>query len=357
MYYFDDGNVFSSKIKAIEYSLKTNSTVNFYYYDEIYDKVNWKVEPNKTLQECYKEQALRLREKYDYLVLCFSGGLDSTNILETFYYNNIKLDKIVIAGAFSQDSSSKSDENMNIEAYTSAFPHIEKLGLASITEKIDYTDYFYDINNLSISVYGNEWIDNIGGWYSPNNFFWRDMENYAIPHSMRDRKSAMIFGKEKPRLYYEDGKLVFKFSDVWFNCYGGSYGNEFCDRISFYMDPFFTDILVKQVHVLKRALHLMYTNNNKEITEESCNTLYKMIHDVTKTPEGGMKNFIYDMKHSIPHKSPKSPSRIISSRDTFLKKKHNSELFSFYKSGIQNMKRRIVNMKNEKIITSKAYEI
>lgn len=355
MYYSNDGYMFSSKIKAIEHQQKTDALINFYYYDEIYDKLNWNVEPPLSLNDYYKEQALRLREKYDYLVLCFSGGLDSTNILETFYYNNIKLDKIFIVGAFSQDEHSRSDENMNIEAYTSAFPHVEKLGLSSITHKFDYTQYLSNIGNLSLSRYGNEWIDNVGSWFSPHHMFWKDMENYAIPHEMRDKKSAMIFGKEKSRINFENGKFGFRFSDVWFTCYGGSYGNEYCDRVAFYMDPYYTPIVLKQTHILKRTAKILAKDGI--VTSDICDKVNKMTYEVVKSESGGIKNVLYNMKHTIFHKSPKNVSRIISTRDTYLKKNLNSEIFSLYKSGIKNMKRRIGDVNNQKIITSKFYEI
>ena len=44
----------------------------------------------------YVERCNQLRDKYDYLVLHYSGGSDSHNILHTFLTNNIKLDEISI---------------------------------------------------------------------------------------------------------------------------------------------------------------------------------------------------------------------------------------------------------------------
>ena len=74
------------------YHKKTKEEVFFYYNDEIYDKIDWSIEPPGTLDFYYKEQAQRIRDSYDYVILCFSGGADSTNILNTFYYNNIKME-------------------------------------------------------------------------------------------------------------------------------------------------------------------------------------------------------------------------------------------------------------------------
>ena len=89
--YYSGQKKFSSKYDALMYHKKTKEEVFFYYNDEIYDKIDWSIEPPGTLDFYYKEQAQRIRDSYDYVILCFSGGADSTNILNTFYYNNIKI--------------------------------------------------------------------------------------------------------------------------------------------------------------------------------------------------------------------------------------------------------------------------
>ena len=95
-YYFDDGSTFDSKIEAFRYSLKTRKNFRLYYFDELFSSVDWSIEPLGSLEYHYQQQAQRIRDCYDKVILCCSGGHDSTNILETFFYNNIELDKIVV---------------------------------------------------------------------------------------------------------------------------------------------------------------------------------------------------------------------------------------------------------------------
>ena len=85
----------------------------FYYYDNEFMKVEWTKEPTEDLWSLYSKRAQQIRDEYEYVILCYSGGVDSTNILEAFYYNNIFIDEILIVGAFSQDSNSGTDENHN----------------------------------------------------------------------------------------------------------------------------------------------------------------------------------------------------------------------------------------------------
>lgn len=350
MYYFCDGQKFGSKIQALQYKKKTGLEPNFYYFDDAYNKVNWLVEPPHSLQHYYIQQAQRIRDNYDYVVLCYSGGYDSTNVLETFHFNNIKLDKIVIVGALSQDSSSKVDENHNGELYHNAFPYVEQLGLSSITEIIDYTKYFTDISQFSIVQHHSEWIHETGGWFSPHNFFWRDIENFVIPSSFKDKKTAIIFGKDKPYITIKNRKFGFEFKDICISSYGTKnlLDHNGCDRINFYWDPSYPDILVKQLHVLLQQYVLSRFNlrNNSE-----------MGHDVIGNMS--INDIIYNLKRPITFKSPKSPLKVISLRDMYFLNKKNSDIFKFYESGIELLKSKFEwnEVTNMDIIHSKFYSI
>lgn len=340
-YYSEDQKTFLSKVEALEYRAKTGKSIYFYYYDHVYSKLDWKVEPPESLDYYYKEQALRLREKYDYLILCYSGGFDSTNILETFYYNGIPLDKIVIVGAFSQDSISGVDENHNGELYKNAFPYLEKLGLTSIAEKYDYTTMFDNVDkNFSLMKYGSDWIDKTGGWFSPHNWFWHDVEKYVIPKNIGSKKVGLIFGKDKPILV----DTSFRFSDTPANSYGNAIGTDNCDRINFYWDPEYTNILLKQIHILKKVkiagLVMGYDNVAGAQTF------------------GGVdiNRIVYDLKQPLLFKSPKSKTNILSLRDRYLSEKTNSETYSRYIDGIQNMNKRI-DIKAIEPVRSRFYEV
>jgi diphthamide synthase (EF-2-diphthine--ammonia ligase) len=46
-----------------------------------------------------------LRDKYDYLILYYSGGSDSWTVLNTFLENNIKLDCVYVRWPFKAENS------------------------------------------------------------------------------------------------------------------------------------------------------------------------------------------------------------------------------------------------------------
>ena len=92
-FYSEDGIQFYDKVRALEYKKNSGKQVFLNYHDALYSSLDWKTEPTESLEQLYKEQAQRIRDTYDKVILCYSGGYDSTNILETFYYNNIGIDR------------------------------------------------------------------------------------------------------------------------------------------------------------------------------------------------------------------------------------------------------------------------
>lgn len=348
MYYFGDATRLGSKVKALEYKQKTGLEPSFYYYDDVYDKVNWLIEPPQSLDHYYLQQALRIRDEYDYVILCYSGGYDSTNILETFHYNNIKLDKIITVGAISQDSSFGVDENHNGELYHNVFPYIEHLGLSHITEVIDYTKHFHKISQFSISEYANEWSEKTDGWLSPHHWFWYDIEKYIVPQQYRDKKVALVFGKDKPHISIENRKFGFRFKDISITGYGDRSAYANCDRINFYWDPNSPEILIKQLHVLLKRYIL---------SRFALSTNSEMGHDVIG--EKSINDIIYNLKRPLSFKSPKSPMKVISLRDQYLLNHRNSDIYRMYESGIQLLKTKLPleSITHMPVVNSKFYSI
>ena len=332
-YYTTDKSTFIGKIEALEYAQKNNQSVYFYYYDDVYSKIDWTIEPPGNLDFYYKEQAQRLRDEYDYLILAYSGGADSTNILETFHYNNIKLDKILMVGAFSQDELNESDENHNGELYKNCFPYVKELGLESISQVVDYTKLFDKPKDFSIYQCGDEWASHIGTFFSVHNWFWYDVEKYVVPPGMENKKVGLIFGKDKPFIMERNLIPGFCFWDKPVLSYAAGRPNTNLHKINFYWDPQSPLILIKQLHVLKTLQW-----NISSIKEEHIN------------------HFVYNLRKPLNFKSPKSVSPVLSLRDMYILKHKGSDVFDFYSAGIKKLHSR-VGLENLKSVESKFYSI
>jgi len=91
-YYRVNNKVFSSKVLACIYATETNQEVEWVFYNNVFDKFDWTVEPSETLDELYDLRARELREKYDYIVISYSAGADSHNVLTSFLRQNLRVD-------------------------------------------------------------------------------------------------------------------------------------------------------------------------------------------------------------------------------------------------------------------------
>jgi hypothetical protein len=314
-YYDDERNVYLTPYEV----WKSKKPCYFYYHDDVLTKVDWKSEPTETLETLYHERAKQIRDDYEYVILCYSGGNDSSNVLETFYYNNIHIDEIVIVGSLSQDLSQEIDENHNKDLYYNAFPTLKSLNLPNTKVTFfDYTKLFYDLNEISlIKSYGAEYINYIGTHKSPHNLFWHDFRRYIGPNSTK--KTAWIMGSEKVELNYGPYFVPFVyFTDSTINSYGMNHIDDNFHRVNFYNEavPTAINIQKKQAHMLARLCE--------------CNPLKFDYRDRF------LKNkLFYPKKHiNLAYQSEKSKNTFLSVRDTFLIRKQNSDIFNLHKTGM-----------------------
>jgi hypothetical protein len=336
-YYSSSGHIFTSKVEALLHEKKTGEKIYLYYNDDIYDKLDWTIEPPHSLDYYYKEQAQKIRDEYDYVILFYSGGYDSTNILETFHFNGLKFDKIVVVGALGQDSHSGVDENMNGEAYLNAFPYLKELGLDSIVQVCDYSQYFNSLDNFSITSYGAEWIHEVGSQYSPHHWFWRDVHKFVVPAKYRDSKVALLFGIDKPIINVVNEKMAFRFNEVAFTAYGNVYQPSNIEKIHFYWDPNNTNILLKQLHVVSRAFMHNRPKNNDEMDDLA-------------------NKIVYNLKRPLKFKSPKGYHKLLSHRDNFLLNHKDSDIYKLYQNGL-NLLDKQIGLNNRIKVFSKYYFI
>lgn len=98
-YYQVNDKIFLNKTQAILESDTSNQDIKWIFFDHCW--TTW-LDNNRSrlgsnnLDQLYRQRALALRLKYDYLILNYSGGSDSHNILMTFLKNNITLDEIYV---------------------------------------------------------------------------------------------------------------------------------------------------------------------------------------------------------------------------------------------------------------------
>jgi hypothetical protein len=83
-FYQYDGQMYFDKLDVLDIALSKrdyNPSIHFNFNDEVFLKADWETDPPVSLNDVYKMRAQQLRDEYDYLVLMYSGGSDSRQVL------------------------------------------------------------------------------------------------------------------------------------------------------------------------------------------------------------------------------------------------------------------------------------
>lgn len=332
-WYDDQKNVYKTHIDA----LKSGKKCFLYYNDALYNKVDWKTEPLLSLDELYKLRAQEIRDSYERVILCLSGGIDSRNVLETFYYNNIHIDEILSVGAFSQDEYFGSDENNNKEIYVNVRQLLNELNLSKIKITfLDYTEHFRTPKSFSlISEYEDYWMYNISCWKSPHHLFWNDLRKYIINN---DKKTCFVMGTGKTNLNITDNFYYVTFNETDVTDYGFNYQDKNLFRENFYWGN--TNI---SAEIIKKQAYIMLKASKNFVNKKQFIDNYHKIYN----------KIIYNIKNPLLVSTKKSSSILLSIRDSFIKKKTDSEIYKYYSNGLIKIMKDIPDIK--KVHTSKKY--
>lgn len=279
----------------------------FYFNDDVFTNIDWTIEPNISLSELYKLRAQQIRDEYDYVILSFSGGSDSVEILETFLEHNIFIDEIqtvhydsLIARRNEDDVAKDDSLSVMLEYRKAVVPKLKRVRELSPNTKIteiDVSDYTY--NQIAKNKFDYMGITgkntngtNVTKPLRINTFY---MHNYNNLTFRQKGKVAFVRGYDKPILSVDNNHLYFRFSDIPLHGVKLLRSGEVDDLYTFedfFWSPKMPLIPIKQSHVIKRAMELdshLYdrvAGYNKETAEfvEPVERLYsRIIYKYTDT--------------------------------------------------------------------------
>jgi len=250
-FYEVNGKKYASKISAM-IDCPDDQWVHWNFNDEKFSKHDWTVEPKHSLRELYKIRAIQLREKYDKLILFYSGGIDSTTMLRTFVDNDIKLDAVVSYGCFGIQDNKKLLRNL--EVYKAAIPYVKELQKKT-KHKIEYIllDDWAQFSNFQ----DESWVFHSGSsCLRPENYAFNFYHtNPQLQDIMSKGKTAILRGIDKPTVQCKDGKWFLVFLDK----HTGLDTSGLSDEINswynieyFYWTADLPELLCKQAHVIKK---------------------------------------------------------------------------------------------------------
>lgn len=211
--------------------------VFFDVYSSAFDRVDWTKYPTSSYSYLYRQRALQIRNKYEKIVIAFSGGTDSTTMLTAFFDNNIHVDAVYI-GYYSDDISYTGCPQKRASWIKKTWP-----------KQSQFTEIFlYDLSfGLENRFQDPEWL------LSQTNAGQTRFNTGVIPCELSEIFGnkygavnwALITGHEKPEISL-DNKMAY-FVDSIFSVAMNKPYVEF-----FYLTTDMPEIVVKQAHDLAK---------------------------------------------------------------------------------------------------------
>ena len=252
------GEIIENKVYAILQASKLKEELEWWYYNDIIDQANFAYTPGSVgITELYRQRAQQLRDSYDYLILNYSGGSDSHNILHTFLKNDIKLDLVYVQwpeslmdkGLYKPNALNKSNANFHSE-----WDLVLKKDLDWLAK-----------NKPEIKIEIGDWTKTIKEEFYTDDLFTANVSN--LPSIARAQKQhtfslhetnwanqgkrvASIFGVDKTNIVLRGGKWYFYFIDTAFMTQANPDNPNGVEY--FYHTPNFPEITIEQAALLKK---------------------------------------------------------------------------------------------------------
>lgn len=219
--YLYQNKSFVSKLDVLDHALSIGDKaplITFDFHDNVFSKLT--KEPSSSLERLYVERARQLRDKYDHIILLYSGGADSHEILNTFLKNGIFLDEVqnlhpkkLTDGKIDVSNLVEDTSNVLAEHIVTAMPELKLLSEVSPKTKIrilDTTDSFMGIDDNYLSSYYNHFFNS---FYSTQmNAVILDNENIELATK---KKVCLLWGNNKPFVTIDkDDNFSYCFTDM-----------------------------------------------------------------------------------------------------------------------------------------------
>lgn len=212
------GKIFYHKISALYEASRSNLDPTWHFHEDVYGSIPWQADCPFILKDLYHARARQLRERYDYLVLSFSGGSDSWTALNSFVEQDLLVDEIfvrwpmsLVRGRYRPNTQNLHASNILSEWDYTIEPLLRDIQIKMPKAKIVISDWSDGL--LTQEVVDDDWelIDDfMNPGYIPKVRAISDHEKKVLDSG---RTSAVIFGVDKPLMVSNKGMLQVFFLD------------------------------------------------------------------------------------------------------------------------------------------------
>jgi hypothetical protein len=217
-YYTVNSAVYTNKVEALYASTKSGHQVHWHWHKE-YDSLSWTSDSLFELHEVYRYRAQQLRDKYDWLILSFSGGSDSWNALNSFLSNNIQLDEIFVRwpinatqNIYTANPNDTRPQNILSEWDLTIVPELRRIQKEYPKIKITIHDWSDQLINLE---YHDDYVAQTHDQFNPSYWIKFGSIGNNEKRMIDDGKSTcIILGTDKPQMCIQDGRVYCYFIDI-----------------------------------------------------------------------------------------------------------------------------------------------
>lgn len=256
--------VFFSKTEALIKAHSTKQRIKFHFNDHVYNTVKWSIEPQESIQQLYLQRALELRDKYDYLIILYSAGSDSTNMIKTFIDNNIKIDHVVSWGCKNHHWGDL--DLPNIEITKAGSEMIKKI----INMGIKFTfDNLLDTETFNKEFRTSDWISRSGptlsiGCVMKQLACFQKKEYLEL--TKKGKKVCFLWGIEKACLNLIRGNYYLNFDDQILK--GQTHVSRSSPNYPIHHEYFYSGPDTTSIKILAKQAHLILNYFEKHFTEQ-----------------------------------------------------------------------------------------
>lgn len=280
-YYLVGWKKFYSKTLALMYAQQYGFEVRWIFNDDVYGRIDWTIPVEESLESLYSRRAKQIRETYDYVILYYSGGADSHNVLMSFIDNNLLIDEIVMEFPESDRKNFNDYDTTSRNTYGEidfvATPRLKEVQhrLHAAT-KIRYADFSSAVIEI---LKKDDWFET-----TPTNAyltvgqigrqFLHTNDKNIITLTDKGKTVCQLYGVDKPLVLFDGLEYYAYFADasamhvnpvIPENAKHYEVSTEY-----FYWTPDLPEIVVKQAQMIKLACEL--DDSKKQLWKKSLTT-------------------------------------------------------------------------------------
>jgi len=232
-----------SKIEAIESVQNFGGHITWHFNDEILSCYDWQKIVTEDIADLYHRRAQQIRDQYNKVVIMYSGGFDSHNILMSFLENGIKIDAICF---FYNSLSQGPDDYIMVEWHAQTWPKLQRLQQLYPWLEVVRMDTSYSTMSL-FDKHWDDWLYLGKGMINPSTIGLSHLHT-LLPSHLQSDNTCLLFGVDKPRVRFVNNEFRFFFLDTCFRppvCPDS--GIEY-----FYWSPNLPELLIKQAQITKQ---------------------------------------------------------------------------------------------------------